>query len=86
MFTDVLRTSACCVSYWRGDQQSGQYHAKHRWHLALRYRHFGFLLAASPGGRALDDPLQLSKNIRYFSNMRRVLHEFPGSEVCGGFP
>src|ERR1700757_2233887 len=29
MFTDVLRTSACCVSCWRGDQQSGQYgHAK----------------------------------------------------------
>jgi hypothetical protein len=31
MFTDVLRTSACCVSCWRGDQQSGQYgHAKHK--------------------------------------------------------
>jgi len=29
MFTDVLRTSACCVSGWRGGQQSGQYgHAK----------------------------------------------------------
>src|SRR5262249_18503387 len=41
VFTDVLRTSACCVSQWRGDQQSGQYdHAKHEWHLALRYRHF----------------------------------------------
>jgi hypothetical protein len=41
MFTDVLRTSACCMSCWRGDQQSGQYdHAKHKWHLALRYRHF----------------------------------------------
>src|SRR6201984_3037417 len=41
MFTDVLRTSACCVSCWHGDQQSGQYdHAKHKWHLALRYRYF----------------------------------------------
>jgi hypothetical protein len=31
MFTDVLRTSACCVSCWRADQQSGQYgHAKHK--------------------------------------------------------
>src|SRR5215831_16525369 len=41
VFTDVLRTSACCVSCWRGDQQSGQYdHAKHKWHLALRYRHY----------------------------------------------
>jgi len=29
-------------------------------------------LTASPGGRALDDPLQLSKNIRCFSNMRRL--------------
>jgi hypothetical protein len=29
-------------------------------------------VAASLGGRALDDPLQLSKNIRCFSNMRRV--------------
>src|SRR6516162_10300960 len=29
MFTDVLRTSACCVSCWRGDQQSSQYdHAR----------------------------------------------------------
>src|SRR6516164_784829 len=40
MFTDVLRTSACCVSCWRGDQQSGQYHAKHKRRLAQRYRHF----------------------------------------------
>jgi hypothetical protein len=40
MFTDVLRTSARCVSCWHGDQ-SGQYdHAKHKWHLALRYRYF----------------------------------------------
>jgi hypothetical protein len=39
MFTDVLRTSAHCVTCWRVDQQSGQYdHAKQ--HLALRYRHF----------------------------------------------
>src|SRR5215831_19990847 len=29
VFTNVLRTSACCVSCWRGDQQGGQYdHAK----------------------------------------------------------
>jgi hypothetical protein len=41
MFTDALRTSACCMSCWRGDQRSGQYdHPKHKWHLALRYRHF----------------------------------------------
>ena len=41
MFTDVLRTFACCVSCWRGDQQGGQYdHAKHKRALALRYRHF----------------------------------------------
>src|SRR5258708_1191481 len=51
MFTDVLRTSACCVSCWRGDQQSGQYdHAKHKWNLALRYRHF-FLPHSSSSSR-----------------------------------
>src|SRR5262249_19556057 len=50
VFTDVLRTSACCVSCWRGDQQSGQCdHAKHKWHLALRYRHFS---ADCPCGNA----------------------------------
>src|SRR5262249_40002562 len=47
MFTDVLRTSACCVSCWRGDQQSGQYHAKHKWRLALRYRHFSLPQSSS---------------------------------------
>src|SRR5262249_52534762 len=48
VFTDVLRTSACCVSQWRGDQQSGQYdHAKHEWHLALRYRHFSLPQSSS---------------------------------------
>jgi hypothetical protein len=55
MFTDVLRTSACCVSCWRGDQQGGQYdHAKHKRHLALRYRHFcpnPLRLPASPPSR-----------------------------------
>ena len=29
-------------------------------------------IAASPGGTALDDPLQLSRNIRCFSNMRTL--------------
>src|SRR6266478_2439309 len=48
MFTNVLRTSACCVSCWRGDQQGGQYdHAKHKWHLALRYRHFSLPQSSS---------------------------------------
>src|SRR5438034_10436337 len=48
MFTDVLRTSACCMSGWRGDQQSGQYdHAKHKCHLALRYRHFSLPQSSS---------------------------------------
>src|SRR5215471_14690245 len=49
VFTDVLRTSACCMSCWRGDQQSGQ-HAKHKWHLALRHRHF-FLPQSSSASR-----------------------------------
>jgi hypothetical protein len=36
------------VSCWRGDQQSGQYdHAKHKWHLALRYRHFSLPQSSS---------------------------------------
>ena len=31
MFTDVLRASACRVTCWRDDQQSGHYgHAKHK--------------------------------------------------------
>src|SRR5262245_11463083 len=48
VFTDVLRTSACCVSCWRGDQQSGQYdQAKHEWHVALRYRHFSLPQSSS---------------------------------------
>jgi hypothetical protein len=45
MFFGLL---ACCVSCWRGDQQSGQYdHPKHKWHLALRYRHFSLLQSSS---------------------------------------
>src|SRR6516165_9995423 len=48
MFTDVLRTFACCVSYWRGDQQGGQYsHAKHKRALAVRYRHFSLPQSSS---------------------------------------
>jgi hypothetical protein len=36
------------VSCWRGDQQRGQYdHAKHKWHLALRYRHFSLPQSSS---------------------------------------
>jgi hypothetical protein len=36
------------VSCWRVDQQTGQYdHAKHKWHLALRYRHFSLPQSSS---------------------------------------
>src|SRR5262245_26477866 len=48
VFTDVLRTSACCLSCWRGDHQSCQYdRAKNEWHLALRYRHFSLPQSSS---------------------------------------
>ena len=41
MFTDVLRTAACCMSFWRGNQQGGQYEdAEDKWQPALSYRHF----------------------------------------------
>src|SRR5262249_45780656 len=50
VFTDVLRTSACCESCWRGDQQSGKYdHAKHTWHPALSYRHYHAAARAHQG-------------------------------------
>jgi hypothetical protein len=36
------------VSYWRGDQQGGQYgHAKHKWALVVRYRHFSLPQSSS---------------------------------------
>src|SRR5262245_7383265 len=85
MFTDVLRTSACCVSCWRGDQQSGQYdHAKHKWHLALRYRHFSLPQSSSASrftaGRirvlALDPMPRAAGAIRQLELSLRAVHPF----------
>jgi hypothetical protein len=85
MFTDVLRTSACCVSCWRGDQQSGQYdHAKHKWHLALRYRNFSlpqsFSASRFTAGRirvlALDPMARAAGTVRRDESLR---HDPPRS-------
>src|SRR5262245_65707282 len=85
MFTDVLRTSACCVSCLRGDQQSGQYdHAKHKWHLALRYRHFSLPQSSSASSftAGASEFFILSQSGEWLEPLRENLHARDSLETC----